>query len=124
MEITLPVSGKKVRLAVYSRKTGKALMDAELAVNEAAPEEQPHKLKALLRLREDVCLEVYTSQLALDELPNRDALLLERVTYRYNVGLPMAEIKNYVVGEGGRLIVGDATIATPAVLSPGSGSVN
>lgn len=124
MKITLPVSGKTVELAVYNRKTGKALLEAEHAVHGASPEEEPEKLKKMLLLREKTCVDVYQPQFSLDDLPNRDAVLLERVTYQYNMGVPRAEIKNYVAGEGGRVIVGDANIASPAVLSPGSAAVN
>lgn len=124
MEITLPVSGKRVELAVYSRTTGKKLLEAEYAVHGASPEDGARTLREFLELRDDVCVNAYASRLPVGELPNRDAVLLERVTYQYNMGVPRAEIKNFVAGEGGQLIADGGNIVTPAALSPGSAAVN
>lgn len=113
MEITLPVSGKRLTLRSWSMARANEFYEAELAMLDMETGARVAALRQL-RAKKLSALTVLYGGICNDDMPNRDVLLLLELTDKYSANVPLHEIKNLLAGGDGTETTSAASIATPA----------
>lgn len=111
MEITLPVTGRRVHLVCLSYKSCQEMLKAERDF--MLKPDGPEKNQAIfdgLDQRRDRLMGLYPD-VDFGELPARDALLLLDATYKYSMAEPVAAIKNLLAGGDGAATESEQTTA-------------
>lgn len=114
MQITLPVSGKKLILKSWSMAKANEFYDAEMDMLDMEPSARVAALRALRDKKLFDLVVLYDGLPLLDDMPSRDVLLLLSLTEKYSANVPLNEIKNLLAGGDGTGMTSAAGTATTA----------
>ena len=113
MEITLPVSGKRLTLRSWSMARANEFYEAELAMLDMETGARVAALRELRNNKLSALTTLYDGR-DLSAMSSRDVLLLLELTDKYSANVPLHEIKNLLAGGDGTETISAASIATPA----------
>lgn len=114
MEVTLPVSQRRVHLVCLPYKACQEMLKAEReSFLKPEGEERTQAVFDGLDQRRDRLMALYPD-MDFEDMPGRDILLLLDATYKYSMAEPVAAIKNLFAGGDGAATANGPTTAPTA----------